>query len=93
MGALPVTSRVGGLRDIVVDGDELGGFGRTFTPSNKEALVHAVEEMLTLMISRPDLINERRSNAQEAARRYSARAMAVGYEKLYDELLREGGIQ
>jgi len=87
MGALPLVSRVGGLRDTVAELGAPGGFGWTFPPNDPGALVHAALSAASLSRERPERIEEARAAARRAASLCSARAMAEAYEALYDDLL------
>jgi glycogen synthase len=87
MGALPLVSRVGGLRDVVLDVRAEGGFGQLFEPGDAEGLAGALREMARLARERPETLERARQAARERARAHSARAMAEQYERLYASLL------
>lgn len=84
MGALPIASRVGGLRDVILDWDEEGGFGRLFEPGDVGALAAAMRRLMALP---PEQVERARRAARAQAEVWSARTMAASYERLYDSLL------
>lgn len=93
LGALPVASRVGGLRDVIVDLREPQGFGRLVESGDAAALAGALGELAALVRScsegiaaHPEL-DELRRRGRARALRSSARAMAEGYQALYLDLI------
>jgi glycogen synthase len=93
LGALPVASRVGGLRDVIVDLREPQGFGRLVEAGDAAALAGALGELAALVRScsegiaaHPEL-DELRRRGRARALRSSARAMAEGYQALYLDLI------
>lgn len=91
MGALPIVSRVGGLRDVLLELHTEGGFGQLFEPGDVEGLAEAMRAMAELARERPEALERARQAARERARTYSARGMAEQYERLYASLLGGGG--
>ncbi len=86
MGALPVVSRVGGLKDVIIDLGHEGGFGRSFQAGNAEELASAVQEMTQLLSNVPALARARQT-AQAGVVSWSAPVMARRYEELYQAML------
>lgn len=86
MGALPISSRVGGLKDVLVELHGQQGFGRLFAVGDHEALAAAMRELARLT-QRPEELERARQAARACAQRYSARAMAEQYEQLYTSLM------
>lgn len=89
MGALPIASRVGGLRDVILELHEQEGFGRLFEPGDSGALAAAMRELAELA-RRPVELARARQAAQARTQAHSARAMAEQYEQLYTTLLERG---
>lgn len=83
MGALPVASSVGGLRDV------LGGaaFARCAPPGDAAALAAAIEEMIAALARSEGDVAAARAAAVARAGSYAARPMARRYEAIYDELI------
>jgi glycogen synthase len=96
MGALPIASRVGGLRDVIIDlardhqaqdAHTGHGFGRLFDMGDALALAGAVRDVARLVETAPDRIATARAAASERARAHSAERMARRYQELYQELI------
>lgn len=91
MGAIPVASATGGLAEVIVDMQKDGGFGRLFENGDAAALGRAIDEVADLLSGNPDHVATLRSRAARAAARFTTRATAQGYERLYCSLLSGGG--
>lgn len=87
LGALPIASRVGGLRDVLIDLDEPGGFGKLFPMGDARALAEALSRMALLARGGPEALEPVRQRALAHVQAYSARAMAARYEQLYTSML------
>ncbi len=87
MGAIPVASRTGGLKDVIVDLREPGGFGRLFTPSDAPALAEAIRQMAQLLETAPAQVDALREAGAGQAQRRTNRRMAERYEALYTSIL------
>lgn len=98
LGAIPIASRTGGLKDVIVDVEVDGGFGALFTPGDDVELAAAIERMSQLCASSgreaPGAAGDdeghlagMRRKARARALQFSARSMAEGYEAIYERLL------
>jgi glycogen synthase len=90
MGALPIVSRAGGLKDVIVALGREGGFGRSFQAGSAEELASAVQEMTQLAWSAPEALARARQAARAGVASWSAAAMARRYEELYLAMLGAG---
>jgi glycogen synthase len=90
MGAIPVASATGGLKDVIVDLHREGGFGRLFDNGDAAALARAIDETAELLTHNPGHVATLRTRAASTAARYSNRNTAQGYERLYHTLLARG---
>lgn len=82
MGALPIASRTGGFRDVIIDIDD-GGFGKLVPKGDAPALAAAMKAMAALRE-----LDELRRAARARAHTFSARRMAGDYEAIYERLTR-----
>lgn len=89
MGAVPIASCTGGLKDVIVDIGRHGGFGRHVPPGDPAALAAAMREMVELLQRAPSAVDELRERGRAAAEQHSTRRMAERYEALYAELLQQ----
>ncbi|MGK3966758.1 glycosyltransferase [Sorangium sp. So ce118] len=87
MGALPIASRVGGLRDVLAAQPEATRPGRCFEAGDAAGLAAAMQEMAGLALAAPDAMDKARRAARARAEAYSARRMAARYEALYGAIL------
>jgi glycogen synthase len=93
MGALPIASRTGGLRDIVGDigrdagPEESHGFGLLCPPARADALVSALDRMAGWLGDDDPRVVEWRTRAVATARLFSADRMATEYGDLYRDLM------
>jgi starch synthase len=78
-GCVPLVSRVGGLKDTVVDG--LTGF--TFAPSDKASFLNAIDRLLAVFRS-PEWI----ALQQRCMRSHEVRETRPAYAKLFVDLHR-----
>ncbi len=83
MGAIPIASRTGGLKDVILDAGAPGGFGKLFENGSARALSAAVLEMAALKERRPASIDRLRKAGYAKSKEYSCDAMARRYEELY----------
>ncbi|HVG61325.1 MAG TPA: glycosyltransferase [Hyalangium sp.] len=90
MGTLPIVSRVGGLRDVIVELGREGGFGRSFEAGSAEELASSVQEMTRLAWSAPEVLTRARHAARMGVASWSAATMARRYEELYRIMLGAG---
>lgn len=86
MGALPIVSLVGGLKDVIVELGREGGFGRSFQAGNAEELASAIQDMTTLAGNMAALARARQA-ALASVTSWSATVMARRYEELYRAML------
>jgi glycogen synthase len=86
MGAIPIASRTGGLKDVIIDVGLPGGFGRLFENGDADALGAAVLEMTALKRRHPASIDRLREAGAAKVREYSCDAMARRYEELYTQM-------
>jgi glycogen synthase len=91
MGALPLASRTGGLKEVLVDLDEPGGFGRLFPSGDAPALARALSFMAELCAGEPDRVAALRDRAVRRAAQHSAGRMTGEYQAIYDTLLARRG--
>jgi starch synthase len=84
-GTIPLTSRVGGLVDTVIDADEdsAGGTGLTFPP-NAIAMREALERALKLFADKPRFATVRQRGMQKD---FGWAKAAKAYEELYRDSL------
>jgi glycogen synthase len=87
MGAVPIASRTGGLRDVILDMEAPNGFGRLVDPGDAAALARGILEMMQLEADRPERVDELREAGSIKVKEHSARVMAGRYEALYRSAL------
>lgn len=88
MGAIPMVSATGGLRDVAIEASEEGGFARLFAPGDAKALAGAISEMVAVVDSGGEACERLRRNAMRRAGDYSAVEIASRYVEVYREVLR-----
>jgi glycosyltransferase involved in cell wall biosynthesis len=82
MGRPVVASRIGGLPDIVVDGET----GLLVPPCDKQALREAIERLL----NDPELREQMGSRGQQRVAEFQARTVVPRIEEVYQELAQHG---
>jgi glycogen synthase len=91
MGAVPLASATGGLKEVIVDVEHAGGFGRLVPAGDPVALATAIAQLTAARADEPGRVDALRRRGAEVARAYTHRAMARGYEALYTAALAKRG--
>lgn len=87
MGAVVVGARTGGLRDVLVDERDEGGFARLFTPGSADELASAMCDLVALARDAPARLLQMQRRGLARLAHFSAAHTAAQYQAIYEELL------